>query len=123
MIRILTELVHKRKDQDLLLDLLRYDWLRCGFRTLPEYLTETSQKELRNRLRDALPQNVEGLFTYQTRVEFLKQASFVELSQEVMQFLGLADQNNPEGGLVALLPEQTDGVMKYNRAVVLPSCL
>lgn len=122
MIRILTDLVHKRPDQNLLLDLLRYDWLRSGYRTLPEYLTETSQKELRNHLRDALPQNVEGLFTYQTRVEFLKQASFVELSQEAILFLGLADQDNAEGGLVALLPEQTDGVMKFNRVVVLPNC-
>ncbi|MCI5218056.1 MAG: DUF4080 domain-containing protein [Candidatus Electrothrix sp. LOE2] len=121
MIRILTDLVHKRPDQDLLLDLLRYDWLRCGFRTLPEYLAETSQKELRNRLRDTLPQNMEGLFTYQTRVEFLKQAGFVELSQEAVQFLGLAAQDNAEGGLIALLPEQTAGVMKFNRAVALPS--
>ena len=120
MLRILTDLVQTREDQDLLLDLLRYDWLRCGYRTLPEYLTETSQKELRNSLRAALPQNVEGLFTYQTRVEFLKQASFVELSQEAMQFLGLVNQDNGEGGLVALLPEQTDGVMKFNRAVALP---
>ncbi|MGB5685875.1 MAG: DUF4080 domain-containing protein [Candidatus Electrothrix sp.] len=123
MLRILTDLVQTRKDQDLLLDLLRYDWLRCGYRTLPEYLTEISQKELRNRLRATLPQNVEGLFTYQTRVEFLKQASFVELSQEAMQFLGLVNQDNMEGGLVALLPEQTDGVMKFNQAVVLPSSL
>ncbi|CAK8715762.1 Radical SAM superfamily enzyme YgiQ, UPF0313 family [Candidatus Electrothrix aarhusensis] len=123
MLRILTDLVQTREDQDLLLDLLRYDWLRCGFRTLPEYLTETSQKELRNHLRAALPQNVEGLFTYQTRVEFLKQASFVELSQEAMQFLGLTNQDNVVGGLIALLPEQTAGVMKFNRATMLPSCL
>jgi radical SAM superfamily enzyme YgiQ (UPF0313 family) len=124
MIRILTDLVQNREDRELLLDLLCYDWLRCGFRTLPEYLTEISQAELRNRLRDALPQNMEGLFTYQTRVEFLKQAAFVELSQEAVQFLGLAaqEQNTLEGGLVALLPEQTDGVMKFNRAVALPFC-
>ncbi|MCI5161414.1 MAG: DUF4080 domain-containing protein [Candidatus Electrothrix sp. AX5] len=123
MLRILTDLVQTREDQDLLLDLLRYDWLRCGFRTLPEYLTETSQKELRNHLRAVLPQNVEGLFTYQTRVEFLKQASFVELSQEAMQFLGLIHQDDVVGGLIALLPEQTAGVMKFNRATMLPSCL
>ncbi|MDU9047453.1 MAG: DUF4080 domain-containing protein [Candidatus Electrothrix sp. Rat3] len=123
MIRILTDLVQKRPDQELLLDLLRYDWLRCGFRTLPEYLTETSQAELRNHLRATLPQNMEGLFTYQTRVEFLKQASFVELSLEAIHFMGMADQDNTGGRLIALLPEQTEGVMKFNRAVVLPSCL
>ncbi|MCI5133236.1 MAG: DUF4080 domain-containing protein [Candidatus Electrothrix sp. EH2] len=120
MTRILTDLVRQRKDHKILLDILRYDWLRCGHRTLPEYLTQISQPELRNRLRNQLPQNLEGLFNYQTRVEFLKQAAFTTLSQEAMQFLGLSPQNDRERGIVALLPEQTDGVMKFHRAVVLP---
>ncbi len=127
MIWILADLVGKREDGALLLDLLRYDWLRCGHRSLPEYLETTSQPALRNRLRESLPQNVEELFTYQTRVEFLKQASFIELSQEAMVFLGLTNQenrlnmlgDNTGDGLVALLPEQTEGVMKFNRAVSL----
>ncbi len=130
MIRILADLLGKREDGKLLLDLLRYDWLRCGYRSLPEDLATISQPELRSRLRESLPQNVEGLFTYQTRVEFLKQASFVELSYEAIEFLGLASQEsklsklNMQGddtgdGLVALLPEQTGGVMKFNRAVSL----
>uniref|UniRef100_UPI004057BB4E DUF4080 domain-containing protein n=1 Tax=Candidatus Electrothrix sp. TaxID=2170559 RepID=UPI004057BB4E len=123
MTQILADLLGKRKDGKLLLDLLRYDWLRCGHRSLPEYLTTTTQPELRNRLRESLPQNVEGLFTYQTRVEFLKQASFVELSREAMGFLGLINQENQLDhtgtGLVALLPEQTGGVMKFQRAVSL----
>ncbi|XOF33689.1 MAG: DUF4080 domain-containing protein [Candidatus Electrothrix sp. YB6] len=126
MNRILTELVRNRRDSALLLDLLRYDWLRCGHRTLPDYLTEVSQAELRNRLRNQLPQNLKGLFTYQTRVEFLKQSTFVELSQEAMQFLdliGMTGKNCTENGPVALLPEQTQGVMKFNRAVVLPSVI
>ncbi|MCI5128461.1 MAG: hypothetical protein D3907_08175 [Candidatus Electrothrix sp. AUS3] len=83
---------------------------------MPEYLTTTSQAELRNRLRTSLPQNIEGLFTYQTRVEFLKQASFVELSGEAMAFLGLSGDNTGDG-LVALLTKQTEGVMKFNQAV------
>ena len=122
MTRILTDLVRQREDRNLLSELLRYDWLRCGHRTLPEYLTETAQTELRNRLRTVLPQNLEGLFTYQTRVEFLKQASFLELSQEAVRFLGLSEteQENGKKVLVALLPEQTHGVMKFNQAVVLP---
>ena len=121
MIRILADFLEKREDGSLLLDLLRYDWLRCGHRSLPEYLATSSQPELRNQLRESLPQNVEGLFTYQTRVEFLKQASFVELSYEAMVFLGLLNRDNRLGdtgsGLVALLPEQTGGVMKFQRAV------
>jgi radical SAM superfamily enzyme YgiQ (UPF0313 family) len=121
MIQVLTALVQQREDRDLLLDLLRYDWLRCGHRTLPEDLAQTSQTELRNTLRTTLPQNMEGLFTYQTRVEFLKQSSFVELSPKAMHFLGFTTENKHKNGLIALLPEQTDGVMKFNRAVALPS--
>lgn len=120
MTRILTDLLRQRKDQKILLELLRYDWLRCGHRNLPEYLTETSQSELRNHLRNQLPQNLKDLFSYQTRVEFLKQASFITLSQETLQFLGLSRQSHRKRGIVALLPEQTDGVMKFHRAVLLP---
>jgi hypothetical protein len=118
MNQILAELVRKRQDGKLLLDLLRYDWLRCGHRTLPENLAVISQPEMRNRLRRELPQNLEGVFTYQTRVEFLKQSAFVELSAEAMATLGLDDVGP---AVVAFPPEQTDGVMKFNRAVVLPS--
>ncbi|MCI5140708.1 MAG: hypothetical protein D3909_03055, partial [Candidatus Electrothrix sp. ATG1] len=58
--------------------------------------------------------------TYQTRVEFLKQSTFVELSQEALKVLSLHGGDDAGGGIVALVPEQTDGVMKFNRAVVLP---
>ncbi len=119
MNQILVELVLNRQDSTLLLDLLRYDWLRCGHRSLPENLAGDSQTALRNRLRSALPQNLEGIFTYQTRVEFLKQSSFVELSQRALEFLALNGSDNSGAAVVALLPEQTGGVMKFNRAVVL----
>ncbi len=39
------ELVSGRDDRDLIVELLRYDWLRCGFRFLPECLKVDSSKE------------------------------------------------------------------------------
>jgi len=116
MNRILFELVQKRQDCDLLLDLLRYDWLRCGHRTLPDYLVAISQKDIRNRLRLELPQNLAGVFDYRSRVEFLKQSAFLELSAEAMD---MVDSAGPKAAVAAFLPEQEGGVMKFCKVVVL----
>jgi len=116
MNRILFELVQTRQDCDLLLELLRYDWLRCGHRSLPEYLAATPQTEIRNRLRLELPQNLDGVFDYRSRVEFLKQSSFLELSAEAMDMVGLGSSGF---AVAAFLPEQEGGVMKYSRVFAL----
>jgi radical SAM superfamily enzyme YgiQ (UPF0313 family) len=118
MNRILFELVSSRPDSALLRELLCYDWLRCGHRTLPTGLPGTAsmtQAEYRSRLRSELPQNLAGVFDYRSRVEFIKQSSFVELSKEAMAMVGLGNA----AGLVALVPEQGGGVMKFNRPQVL----
>jgi radical SAM superfamily enzyme len=116
MNRILFECIQKRHDCDLLLELLRYDWLRCGHRTLPEYLELTSQKDIRNRLRLELPQNLDGVFDYRSRMEFLKQAGFLELSGEAMEKVGLGSSGS---AVAAFLPEQEGGVMKHRKVLAL----
>ena len=116
MNRILFKCIQQRHDSDLLLELLRYDWLRCGHRTLPEYLELTSQTDIRNRLRRQLPQNLDGVFDYHSRMEFLKQSSFLELSGEAMQMVAF-DGSSP--AVAAFLPEQEGGVMKYSKVLVL----
>lgn len=116
MNRILFELIQKRHDRDLLLELLRYDWLRCGHRTLPKYLTATVQSDIRNRLCRELPQNLDGVFDYHSRMEFLKQSSFLELSGEAMEMVGLGSSGP---AITAFLPEQEGGVMKYSKVLVL----
>ena len=114
MNRILFELVRKRQDSELLLELLSYDWLSCGHRRLPEYLTETSQADLRNRLRLELPENLDGVFDYRSRVEFLKQATFLELSCRAMELVGV---DGPERAVLAFLPVKKSGVMKRCRVL------
>ncbi|MGX9727276.1 MAG: DUF4080 domain-containing protein [Candidatus Electronema sp. VV] len=116
MSSLLAELAKQRGDGPLLLELLRYDWLRCGHRFLPEELCAAPPSALRDRLRQTLPEAIEGLFSSRTRTEFLKQTSLLELSTEAMAVLGLDEK----AGIVALLPEQTGGVLKHCRAVVLP---
>lgn len=121
MNRILFGLVQKRQDSALLQELLCYDWLRCGHRTLPTWLASCTQADIRNTLRLKLPQNLEGVFDYQTRVEFLKQSSFLELSATAVTTLGLGTIGP---GIAAFQPQQEGGVMKYNTTVLLDNvCL
>lgn len=115
MNQMLIELARQRQDSALLLDLLRYDWLRCGGRALPDELTETPQPELRGRLRRTLPQEMEGLFSTRSQTEFLKQSVFLELSAEAMAALGLGERL----AVLAFLPEQSGGVMQFSRAAAL----
>lgn len=116
MNRMLFELFQKQPDRTLLLDFLRYDWLRCGHRTLPDYLAPCTQADIRNRLRLELPQNMEGVFDYRSRVEFLKQASFLQLSPDVVDILGLGKSGSC---LAAFQPQQEGGVMKYHKTTLL----
>ncbi|MCW5198277.1 DUF4080 domain-containing protein [Desulfobulbus sp. F3] len=116
MSQMLAKLARQRQDSTLLLDLLRYDWLRCGHRFLPDELEEISQPELRDRLRRTLPQEMESLFSSRTRTEFLKQSVFLELSVETVTALALG--NVPT--ILAVQPEQVDGVMKGSRIAMLP---
>ncbi len=121
MNRILFTVVQKRQDNALLLELLCYDWLRCGHRTLPDYLASCTQADIRNRLRLELPQNLEGVFDYQTRVEFLKQSSFLALSADAVTTLGLG---KPCPGIAAFQSQQVGGLMKFNSTVLLDNvCL
>lgn len=114
--RILFDAVAMRADSELLQELLRYDWLRCGHRFLPSFLESRSLSTLRAELRKMLPQNLEGYYTYQNRNEFLKQGVFIEMSGEALFEAGLGNMNEKE--IVCFFPEQTRGVIKHNRAAL-----
>lgn len=76
MTRILVEQVGGRKDRDVVLEILRYDWLRCGFRYLPECLKlpeDCEQPEaVRSRLYQSMPMEIEGLFYKNNRNHFFE---------------------------------------------------
>jgi hypothetical protein len=105
-----------REDGEVLLDLLRYDWLRCGHRRLPDCLADRNQEMLRDRLRRKLPQNINGFFDYRSRVEFFKQATFLELSGDAAAILV---PDYPASSVIAFLPELTQSVMKFCSTLVL----
>jgi hypothetical protein len=113
--RVFREMADERPDREILLDLLRYDWLRCGHRVLPDFLAPGPLKEMRSRLWNTLPQNLDGLYTHQTRSAFFKTAVFLKMSGEALRQVGL--DAGEKQVVVCLLPEQTRGVVKHNRAV------
>ncbi len=117
MNQMLLALAQQRQDKELLLDLLCYDWLRCGHRFLPKELTKTPQPILRDRLRQTLPQELDGFFSARSRTEFLKQSVFLELSAQTMELLGLG--NGP--AMLAVLSEQSAGLQSFSKIAVLPS--
>ena len=113
--RIFCEMVDDRPDRDILRELLRYDWLRCGHRFLPDFLEAEPLAEVRSKLWKKLPQNLEGLYTCQSRSEFFKRAVFLEISRDALLEVGLHPHD--QRTLICLLPEQTQGVIKHSRAV------
>lgn len=113
--RVLCEMIDRRPDRDILLELLKFDWLRCGHRFLPDFLVAESLAEIRTQLWGKLPQNMEGLYTHQSRSEFLKRTVFLKMSSNALQEIGLG--SGDKRVVVCLLPEQTRGVIKHNRAI------
>ena len=67
----LVELASGRDDRDLIIELLRYDWLRCGFRFLPACLKVDSSNEqpeqTKSDLYQTLPAEMEGVYRKNNR--------------------------------------------------------
>ncbi len=95
MCHMLLKIANLREDHDILLELLRYDWLRCGHRFLPEDLIaeETEQPlVVRRKLFKSLPEEIDGLYDRKTRSQFFKRGFFLRFSREVMEELGYGDE-------------------------------
>ena len=115
--RILFELAAERPDGELLQELLRYDWLRCGHRFLPDYLETAPQKTMREELRKTLPQNLANLFDHHNRADFLKRGVFLKMSKAALLQIGM--DKSAEDSSLCFLPDQTTGVIKHSRVEVL----
>lgn len=102
--RMMAELARSRPDRDLLLELMRYDWLACGHRFLPSFLEARPLSELRADLRRRLPASMEGCYDPRTRSEFLKRGMFLELSGPALAETGLGRSGGP-GATLCFLPQ------------------
>jgi hypothetical protein len=115
--RVFCEMAGEREDGETIMELLRYDWLRCGHRFLPDVLIASPLAELRNAMWEKLPQSMEGLYTHQSRSSFFKHTVFLKMSGKALQQTGFAASG--ESGVICFLPEQTGGVIKHCPTVLM----
>jgi radical SAM superfamily enzyme YgiQ (UPF0313 family) len=115
---LLAELVGSRTDGRLLLEILRYDWLRCGHRFLPPGLGESDLAKCPGELARRLPPNLEPLFDYRSRGEFLKRHAFSRFSAEALTIFGW--EAPAEGGIVAFLAEREESLHRHQKTILLP---
>lgn len=114
---MLVELAKTRSDRDILLELLRYDWLRCGHRFLPESLGKDTLSEVRLMLASKLPQNMKGFYSHRNRNDFFKSSVFLNMSAPALKSAGL--ESELDEAYVCFLSEQTSGVHKHCKVLLL----
>ncbi len=118
---LLAELVQNRTDGPLLLEILRYDWLRCGHRFLPPGLGKSDLAERARELSRSLPPNLEPLYDYRSRSEFLKRNAFSRFSAEALRVFGWPTPT--DGGLVAFLTEREESLHHHQKTLLLPELI
>ena len=111
---VLCRYAEKKEERQLLLDLLRYDWLRSGHRFLPSHLAREDERRLRREVSRKVPQNLAPLYTYRGRDEFIKRAMFLAPSKEALAELGFSGRAE---GCLCLLPEKETGVLGLQRTL------
>lgn len=113
---LLAELFNPRPDADLARELLVFDWLACGHRTLPPQLASGNRlRQAQELLWQQLPDQLPPYFTSQSRSQFFKRTVFAPFAAATLGQLGLADGRTP--GIVAFLAE-TDGGLQLRQATI-----
>lgn len=119
LFRLIYDCTAERKDNNLIVELLRYDWLRSGKRGLPVFLAYEGFSELKSEIKKKLPQSMEPFFNYKTRNVFFKHADFCRFSQEALVEIGVVDEKHQGDGVVCFLPETVQGVFSLRKILVL----
>lgn len=117
---LLSQLIRTRKDAPLLLEIVRYDWLRCGHRFLPSFLEVTLAEEQPLAVRDEIYQQITSgaadLFDKESRKQFFKKGFFLRFSGQCLGELGLSQDG--EQAVIIFLPEREASLYRLNRTVV-----
>lgn len=116
---LLADLARNRSDGQLLLEILRYDWLRCGHRFLPAPLGQNDLPDCARHLSRSLPPNMAPLFEYRDRNEFIKRQVFSRFSGRALAVFGWSAPK--EGGIVAFLAEREKSLHRHQRTILLPA--
>ncbi|MDT8334323.1 MAG: DUF4080 domain-containing protein [Desulfurivibrionaceae bacterium] len=116
---LLLESVGERPDFGLIKDLLRYDWLRCGHRFIPEFLQKENLNELRKKLQRDLDRELPLLFTRRNRDEFFRKTVFAEFSGPALKQLGFTEAGKGSG-VICFLPRQSASIHGHLETILLP---
>jgi hypothetical protein len=101
-----------------LLDVLRFDWLRCGFRFLPDCLAEgmaEAPERTRSTLYQSLPEAWVDLYDRTSRNHFFRKAFFLRLSAPTIERGPLP--GFPEGDILCFTPQKEGGLFALQRVV------
>jgi hypothetical protein len=108
--------VEKWQDYNYILDLLRYDWLRCSHRYLPEKLKvpeEMSSKSLKKKLFKMSDDAVFIEGTSSERTYCLKKGFFLKFSNRFIEEQGFLVKDGKH--FLCFLPEREPGFYQFNR--------
>ncbi len=118
---LLMQLAAERDDGKLIIELLRYDWLRCGFRFLPDCLQKTpflEQPEVtRSTLYQRLPEELPGVYSRANRNHFFRKSYFLPVSPEALSEIGLTTEIGSP--CLCILAEKESGLFGFNKTVLL----
>jgi hypothetical protein len=122
---LLKQFVAGREDGPLLVEFMRYDWLRCGHRFLPTFLQLECAEDQPQAVKDALFQLADRgdagifatLFDKAGRNHFFKTGFFLRFSGQCLRELGFRADGT--GGVVVFLSEKEEGLYHLNKTMVL----
>ena len=118
---VLAQLAAERDDGGLIIELLRYDWLRCGFRFLPDCLLHGGFPEqpeaTRSMLYQTLPEELPGIYNRANRNYFFRKSYFLRVSSEALGEIGLTNASG--NGCLCIMADKEIGLFAFNKALVL----
>lgn len=121
MVSLLIEKVKDRNDAGLLLEILRYDWLRCGHRFLPSSLQIPEESEQAQMVRDVLyqklPAELNGVYGRGQKNQFFRKGYFLNFTGKCLRELGVSEVS--EDGVLVFLTERSTGLYRLSKTVLL----
>ena len=116
----LVQVAAMRDDKDLIVEMLRYDWLRCGFRFLPDCLLVDASNEQPERtksmLYQRLPQEIDGVYRKNNRNQFFRKSFFFRSSSAMLREIGV--MTHLENPCLCILQEREVSLHKFNKFMI-----
>lgn len=112
--RVVLEWAQSRTDAAFILEILRYDWLRCGHRYMPAFLDvgqEQSSKTLRSLVFNCEKKGLVKDTCSGERAYCMKKGFFCEFSREFLSFRGYPVTGGRN--LLCFVPAREEGLFRF----------